>query len=74
VTFESFVSVCWRLVPYYLNQWEAKWGAECTSMVRAGPLGSHGAAGAWKGDRTRPCAVGSGRATYDALASLMPPE
>ncbi|KIY95205.1 hypothetical protein MNEG_12756 [Monoraphidium neglectum] len=33
VTFESFVSVCWRLVPYYLNQWEAKWGAECTSMM-----------------------------------------
>ncbi|GBF89171.1 hypothetical protein Rsub_01888 [Raphidocelis subcapitata] len=33
VTWESFVSVCWRLVPYHLNQWEAKWGVEVSSMM-----------------------------------------
>ncbi|KDD72689.1 hypothetical protein H632_c3020p0, partial [Helicosporidium sp. ATCC 50920] len=33
VTRESFVSVAWRLVPYWLNNWEHQWGAECSSMI-----------------------------------------
>ncbi|CAL8462140.1 g1671 [Coccomyxa elongata] len=33
VTKESFISVCWRLIPYWLNNWEQKWGAECSSMM-----------------------------------------
>ena len=33
VTKESFVSVCWRLIPYWLNNWEQQWGAECSSMM-----------------------------------------
>ena len=33
VTRESFVSIGWRLVPYWLNQWEQQWGAECSSML-----------------------------------------
>ncbi|PRW60537.1 hypothetical protein C2E21_1293 [Chlorella sorokiniana] len=33
VTRESFVSIAWRLVPYWLNQWEQQWGAECSSML-----------------------------------------
>jgi len=42
ITWESFVSVCWRLVPYYLNQWEAKWGAETSSMVSGRVAGRGG--------------------------------
>ncbi|PSC68550.1 E3 ubiquitin-ligase synoviolin [Micractinium conductrix] len=33
VTRESFVSIAWRLVPYWMNQWEQQWGAECSSML-----------------------------------------
>ncbi|RMZ56490.1 hypothetical protein APUTEX25_001337, partial [Auxenochlorella protothecoides] len=33
VTQESFVSIGWRLIPYWLNNWEQQWGAECSSMV-----------------------------------------
>ncbi len=33
VTKESFVSICWRLIPYWLNNWEQQWGAECSSML-----------------------------------------
>jgi hypothetical protein len=33
VTKESFISICWRLVPYWLNNWEHQWGAECSSMM-----------------------------------------
>lgn len=33
VTKESFISICWRLVPYWLNNWEQSWGAECSSMM-----------------------------------------
>ncbi len=33
VTKESFVSICWRLIPYWLNNWEQQWGAECSSMM-----------------------------------------
>ena len=33
VTKECFVSVCWRLIPYFLNNWEKQWGAECSSMM-----------------------------------------
>jgi hypothetical protein len=33
VTRESFISICWRLVPYWLNNWEHQWGAECSSMM-----------------------------------------
>ena len=33
VTKESFISVCWRLIPYWLNNWEQQWGAECSSMM-----------------------------------------
>eukprot|EP00208_Stichococcus_sp_RCC1054_P004120 CAMPEP_0206134734 /NCGR_PEP_ID=MMETSP1473-20131121/179_1 /ASSEMBLY_ACC=CAM_ASM_001109 /TAXON_ID=1461547 /ORGANISM="Stichococcus sp, Strain RCC1054" /LENGTH=952 /DNA_ID=CAMNT_0053526355 /DNA_START=491 /DNA_END=3349 /DNA_ORIENTATION=+ len=33
VTKESFVSVCWRLIPYWLNNWESDWGAECSSAL-----------------------------------------
>lgn len=44
VTYESLVSVAWRLVPYYLNQWERAWGAECSSMVRAHARGRRAAA------------------------------
>ncbi|GFH15954.1 uncharacterized protein HaLaN_12287 [Haematococcus lacustris] len=33
VTRESFVSICWRLIPYWLNNWEQQWGAECSSMM-----------------------------------------
>ena len=30
---ESFVSLAWRMVPYWLNNWEQRWGAECSSMM-----------------------------------------
>ncbi|KAL4855121.1 hypothetical protein ACK3TF_004343 [Chlorella vulgaris] len=33
VTRESFISIAWRLVPYWMNQWEQQWGAECSSML-----------------------------------------
>ena len=33
MTKESFISVCWRLIPYWLNNWEQQWGAECSSMM-----------------------------------------
>ena len=33
VTKESFISICWRLIPYWLNNWEQSWGAECSSMM-----------------------------------------
>eukprot|EP00210_Caulerpa_lentillifera_P006184 g5908.t1 len=33
VTRDSIVSVCWRLVPYWLNNWEQNWGTECSSML-----------------------------------------
>ena len=33
VTKESFVSIVWRLIPYWLNNWEQQWGAECSSML-----------------------------------------
>lgn len=33
VTKDSFISVCWRLVPYWLNNWEQNWGTECSSML-----------------------------------------
>lgn len=33
VTKESFISICWRLIPYWLNNWEQQWGAECSSMM-----------------------------------------
>ncbi|GFR51567.1 hypothetical protein Agub_g13903, partial [Astrephomene gubernaculifera] len=33
VTRESFISICWRLIPYWLNNWEQHWGAEVSSMT-----------------------------------------
>lgn len=30
---ESMISICWRLIPYWLNVWEQQWGAECSSMT-----------------------------------------
>lgn len=33
VTKESFISIAWRLIPYWLNNWEQQWGAECSSMM-----------------------------------------
>lgn len=33
VTKESFISICWRLIPYWLNNWEQQWGTECSSMM-----------------------------------------
>ncbi|KXZ41740.1 hypothetical protein GPECTOR_299g810 [Gonium pectorale] len=30
---ESFISICWRLIPYWLNNWEQQWGAEVSSMT-----------------------------------------
>ena len=33
MTKESFISICWRLIPYWLNNWEQQWGAECSSMM-----------------------------------------
>ena len=33
MTKECFISVCWRLIPYCLNNWEKQWGAECSSMM-----------------------------------------
>ncbi len=27
------MSICWRLIPYFLNNWEQSWGAECSSMT-----------------------------------------
>ena len=33
MTKESFISICWRLIPYWLNNWEQSWGAECSSMM-----------------------------------------
>ncbi len=30
---ECFVSVIWRLVPFFLNKWEADFGAECSSIL-----------------------------------------
>lgn len=33
VTRESFVSIAWRLVPFWLNRWESSFGAECSSII-----------------------------------------
>ncbi|KAK9858813.1 hypothetical protein WJX84_002650 [Apatococcus fuscideae] len=33
VTKDSFISIIWRLIPYWLNNWEQQWGSECTSMM-----------------------------------------
>ena len=33
MTKEAFVSIIWRLIPYWLNNWEQQWGAECLSML-----------------------------------------
>lgn len=33
MTKESFISIGWRLIPYWLNNWEQQWGAECSSMI-----------------------------------------
>ncbi len=33
VTRESFISIGWRLIPYWLNNWEQQWGAEVSSMT-----------------------------------------
>ncbi|KAK2078598.1 hypothetical protein QBZ16_003438 [Prototheca wickerhamii] len=33
LTQESFISIAWRLIPYWLNNWEQQWGAECSSMI-----------------------------------------
>lgn len=30
---DSLISICWRLIPYWLNAWELQWGAECSSMT-----------------------------------------
>jgi hypothetical protein len=30
---ETCLCVVWRLLPYWLNNWERKWGAECASML-----------------------------------------
>ena len=30
---ECFVSIIWRLVPFFLNKWEADFGAECSSIL-----------------------------------------
>lgn len=30
---EALVSICWRLIPYWLSAWEQAWGAECSSML-----------------------------------------
>ncbi|MEW5308759.1 MAG: hypothetical protein WDW38_000693 [Sanguina aurantia] len=33
VTRDAFLSIAWRLLPYYLNNWEKQWGAESSSML-----------------------------------------
>ncbi|GIL76693.1 hypothetical protein Vretimale_8764 [Volvox reticuliferus] len=33
VTRESVISICWRLIPFWLNNWEQQWGAEVSSMT-----------------------------------------
>ena len=33
VTKDSFISILWRLIPYWLNNWEQQWGSECNSMM-----------------------------------------
>lgn len=33
VTRESFVSIAWRLIPFWLNRWESSFGAECSSIL-----------------------------------------
>ena len=33
VTRESFISVIWRLIPFWLNRWESNFGAECSSIL-----------------------------------------
>ena len=30
---ECFVSIIWRLVPFFLNKWESDFGAECSSIL-----------------------------------------
>ena len=30
---ECFVSIIWRLVPFWLNKWESNFGAECSSIL-----------------------------------------
>ncbi len=68
VTWESFVSVCWRLVPYYLNQWEAKWGAETSSMVRPARGG-----GEVEGGRRAACSTAAAYVTRSNLCTIQPP-
>jgi hypothetical protein len=41
VTRESFISICWRLIPYWLNNWEQQWGAECSSMMVSRATSQH---------------------------------
>jgi len=33
VTRESFISIGWRLIPFWLNRWESNFGAECSSIL-----------------------------------------
>lgn len=30
---ESFISIAWRLIPFFLNRWESSFGAECSSIL-----------------------------------------
>lgn len=30
---ESFISIAWRLIPFWLNHWESNFGAECSSIL-----------------------------------------
>lgn len=30
---ECFVSIVWRLIPFWLNKWESNFGAECSSIL-----------------------------------------
>lgn len=30
---ECFVSILWRLIPFWLNKWESSFGAECSSIL-----------------------------------------
>lgn len=30
---ECFVSIIWRLIPFWLNKWESNFGAECSSIL-----------------------------------------
>jgi len=53
VTRDSFICIGWRMIPYWLNNWEQQWGAECSSMMYELPQFAGGLHNACAGNPAR---------------------